>query len=371
MPAITLLIADLGPGGAQRVLTWLANRWSASGRVVELWTLDDGRAPPHHPLDDRVRLRSLGLARASSGTLDAALAIARRIGALRTALATGRPDPVVSFVDTTNVVAAIAAAAAGRPIVVSERIDPHEHRIGRAWTAVRPWAYRLADRIVVQTDRARAYFGPALAARTVRIPNPVPARATTIAPGGDGVVAMGRLDRQKGFDLLLEAFARAAASRPGIRLTIWGEGPERPALEALRDRLGLRDAVRLPGVTRDPEGAIREADAFVLSSRYEGFPNVLCEALAAGVPAIAFDCPAGPSEILDGGRAGVLVPAGDVDALAAAVGRVLDDPELRAAVTRRGLDAVRRYDPEAVGRAWDAVVDRLAAGRTVGGAGQP
>jgi glycosyltransferase involved in cell wall biosynthesis len=371
MPAVTLLIADLGPGGAQRVLTWLANRWADRGREVSLWTLDDGRTPPHHPLDDRVRLRALGLARPSTGAVDGAVAAARRIRALRDALARGRPGPVVAFVDTTNVVAAIAAAASGRAVVVSERIDPHEHRIGPVWSAVRPWAYRLADRIVVQTERAGAYFGPSLASRIVRIPNPVHARATTTGNGGGGLVAMGRLDRQKGFDLLLEAFARVAASRSNVRLTIWGEGPERPALEAQRDRLGLHDTVRLPGVTRDPEAAIRAADAFVLSSRYEGFPNVLCEALATGVPTVAFDCAAGPDEILDDGRAGLLVPPGDVPALAEAIARLLDDPALGADLARRGLDAVRRYDPETVGRAWDAVVDRLSVGRAVDRAGQP
>lgn len=370
MPAITLLIADLGPGGAQRVLTWLANRWADHGRAVELLTLDDGCAAPHHPIERGVRLRGLGLARPSTGVIDGAIATAGRIRALRAALATGRPDPVVAFVDTTNVIAALAAAACGRPIVVSERIDPHEHRIGRAWSAARPWAYRLADRIVVQTERARAFFGPSLADRTIRIPNPVHARASTISTGGAGLVAMGRLDPQKGFDLLLEAFATTTATRPGARLTIWGEGPERPALEARRDRLGLREAVRFPGVTRDPSGALQGADGFVLSSRYEGFPNVLCEALAAGVPAVAFDCPGGPAEILDGGRAGLLVPAGDVDALADGIGRLLDDPTLRDGLARRGLETVRRFDPETVGRAWDEVVDRLTVGRSVHGGGQ-
>lgn len=369
MRAVTLLIADLGPGGAQRVLTWLANRWAEDGRDVELLTLDDGRRPPHHPLDPAVRLRPLGLVAQPTGPVAGVGRNLRRIARLAAALEHGPPGPVVSFVDTTNVLACVAAAIAGRPAVVSERTDPHLAGPGPAWSAVRPWAYRLAHTIVVQTEDARGYFGDALAGKTEVVPNPVPVPGPPVSPEDRrGVVAIGRLHREKGFDLLLDAFASVVRVRPEARLTVWGDGPEREALESHRERLGLRDVVAFPGVTPEPLARLAEARLFVLPSRVEGFPNVLCEAMAVGTPAVAFACGAGPREILDGGRAGRLVEPGDVPGLARGIVELWDDGALRRRLSREGVRSVGRFDPGSVGRRWDRIVDR-ASGLPPGGAG--
>jgi glycosyltransferase involved in cell wall biosynthesis len=136
------------------------------------------------------------------------------------------------------------------------------------------------------------------------------------------VLAAGRLVALKGYDTLLRAFARVRQQTP-VRLVILGEGPERPNLERLAAELGVAADVDMPGFDPNPFRYMKRAGVFVLSSRYEGLPNVLIQALACGCPVVSTDCPSGPSEILDGGRYGALVPVDDVEAMAGAIVRAL------------------------------------------------
>jgi glycosyltransferase involved in cell wall biosynthesis len=161
--------------------------------------------------------------------------------------------------------------------------------------------------------------------------------------GGDRplLVAVGRLTRQKDFATLLRAFARLLKSRPA-RLVILGEGEERRGLEAEVDRLDLRDAVDLPGFRDQPYPLVARADLFVLSSRWEGSPNALTEALHLGVPAVATDCPSGPAAILPPER---LAPVGDVDALAGVMAEALSRP--RAGEERRAAVAAYTHERSA------------------------
>lgn len=160
-------------------------------------------------------------------------------------------------------------------------------------------------------------------------PCPHPWLATR-PPGGRGgppvLLAAGRLSVQKDMPTLLRAFAIARAARPDLRLLILGEGPERGRLTALIRDLGLEGAVEMPGHAANPLAYMARADLFVLSSLWEGFALVLVEALGAGAPVVSTDCPAGPAEVLEGGRLGRLVPPGDPAALAAALLETLAAP---------------------------------------------
>ncbi len=167
--------------------------------------------------------------------------------------------------------------------------------------------------------------------------------------------AVGRLTRQKGFDLLIEAFARIATRHPEWKLVIWGEGDDRKSLEALRDALDLRDRVELPGVTQRPGLWVETADVFVLSSRYEGWGIVLLEAMAAGLPVVSFACEWGPSDMVKHGEDGILVPSNNVDALAEALSRMLGDGELRSRLAANAEASAKRYLPERILSQWDAV----------------
>lgn len=164
-----------------------------------------------------------------------------------------------------------------------------------------------------------------------------------VPDGPPVILGVGRLAKQKAFDVLLRAFAQVRQQRP-CRLMILGEGPLRGELEALAKSLGISDDFSLPGFVSNPYAYMRQAKIFALSSAFEGFGNVLVEAMAVGTPVVSTDCPSGPRDILDNGRAGTLVPVGDSGALAQAINDTLNTPAkeatLTAAVDRFALDMI-------------------------------
>lgn len=158
------------------------------------------------------------------------------------------------------------------------------------------------------------------------------------------VLAVGRLHRQKGFDVLIEAFEHLEVAGE-VRLVILGEGPARKELEALIDARCLRDRVALPGFHNNPYACMSRSDLFVLSSRWEGFPNVLAEAVALGVPVVSTDCPTGPAEILGNEETGRLVPVDDSDRLREAIEEMLNRSDQHRATVNKEILA---YDAERV-----------------------
>jgi glycosyltransferase involved in cell wall biosynthesis len=221
-------------------------------------------------------------------------------------------------------------------------------------------AYRELDALTVLTsDDARDYG--ALLPRVERIPDPVEELDGGIsAQEAKVVVAAGRLNRQKGFDLLIEAWREVARAHPDWTLRIYGGGPERAALE--RQAAGL--PVELRSRTQQLGAAMAEASLFVLSSRFEGFGLVLVEAMGKGLPVVSFDCPRGPSDIVSHGGDGLLVPAGEVAALAAALNELIGDPARRQAMAEAARGKARRYEASEIAPAWERMLADLGGAST-------
>jgi len=173
------------------------------------------------------------------------------------------------------------------------------------------------------------------------------------------VIGAGRLVHQKGFDALVRAFARVAPDQPDWDLVIVGEGPLRAALLSLARELGIGDRLSLPGVVPDLARRMASGGLFVLSSRYEGFPNVLLEAMSCGMAVVSTDCPSGPSEIVRDGHDGVLVPVDDVSAMARVMARLMADGPERSRLGGNALEVRERFSMASVMARWDHLVDTV------------
>ena len=361
---ITLVISSLRGGGAERVMSIMANHWADRGWKVTLLTYDAGEEAPAYDLSEAVDHCHLGIERSSHRVIEVVRINLKRLPVLRRAIRESAPDAVVSFLDGVNVSTILATVGLDIPVVVSERIDPSRHRIAGALRALRRWSYRYATRVVTLTPDALQYFPATVRRRGTVIPNPVSlAPDSRLARSGDRkkvVAAMGRLVHQKGFDRLLAAFAMVAPNHPDWLLTIWGEGEDRQELETQRDRLGLNERVSFLGWTPDPFVELQAAGLFVMSSRYEGFPNALCEAMACGAPVVSFDCP-GPRHIVRDGHDGILVPEGDVEKLSAAMDRLMADPAERDRLAANGIRVTERYGKDKVMGMWERLIASCAA----------
>jgi glycosyltransferase involved in cell wall biosynthesis len=360
-----VLISFSGEGGVERMVLNLVEGFAAHGVAVDLLAI---RADSAHlgALPAGGRFVDLGVRHSGLAVLPLARYLRRC-----------RPAALLVAKDRAIRAAVLARALAGADTRLVGRLGTNlsaalEGRAGLArWLRVAPmrWFYPRVDHVVCVSrgvlEDTRALTGLA-AERLSVIRNPVvtPRLGERAAQPVDHpwaedasvplILGAGRLTEQKDFPTLVRAFARLRAGRPA-RLVILGEGRQRGALTALARDLGVAADVALPGFTSNPYAWMARARLFVLSSAWEGSPNVLTEALALGIPSVATDCPSGPREILAGGRWGPLVPVGDEVALAAAMTATLDAPPasdaLRSAVADYTRDAAARAYLEALGLA--------------------
>jgi GalNAc-alpha-(1->4)-GalNAc-alpha-(1->3)-diNAcBac-PP-undecaprenol alpha-1,4-N-acetyl-D-galactosaminyltransferase len=351
------LIPDMGPGGAQRVMAHLMSHFCRRHQITLLTWETTGNVP-FYALPSQIRVVQAGLL--GGRGVDRAVRIFSRLRVIRREVQRFRPDVVLSFMDTMNIVAIVGCLGCGTPIVISERVDPSQHDIGKARSWLRRWLYPLADCCVVQTEHVKAFFNRPPRPRLAVIPNPVPMPLQQAKPacrndqGRFRIIAVGRLEKQKGFDLLIDAFAQIALSYPQWDLIIFGEGPERMSLEARVKRYELSGRVYLPGITAHLVAELTASHVMAFPSRYEGFPNALAEGLAAGLPAVGLLGVSGVEELIIDNETGLLVAsAGGASALAEVLKRLMDDRDLRVRLGTRAKQHLERWRQEIICEQWE------------------
>jgi GalNAc-alpha-(1->4)-GalNAc-alpha-(1->3)-diNAcBac-PP-undecaprenol alpha-1,4-N-acetyl-D-galactosaminyltransferase len=356
---LALVISSLRGGGAERVMTHLANGWAARGQDVDLITFDhDG--PTTFPLDPRVCRTDV----LPASSIIPPVRVWDRVLGLRKELRARQPDVVLSFGDRTNVQSILAARALKIPVLISERSNPDMMPLSQSWSVLRRWSYPSAQMLVAQTESVRKWAHKRFEGLSTRvIPNPVVVDTADALHDQPVIVAAGRLGPEKGFDVLLRAFAAVAADYPDWTLRILGDGPERATLEGLVTNLGLQGRVQFPGFQEDVGQHLASAGVFVLSSRFEGFPNVLIEAMAHGTAVIATRCRSGPSDIVRDGLDGRLVAVDDATAMANALHELLSSPSERIRLGTAAEAVRERFRLTHVLDLWEEAIGECTACR--------
>jgi glycosyltransferase involved in cell wall biosynthesis len=305
-----------------------------------------------YQLDPRVDYVCLGF-RTNRKILPRIIDLFRALFALRRAIVKSKPWFVLSFMNKYNAFCVTALLGTRLSIIVAERGSPTEV-LSRLRIILRKLTYPLAAAVLVQSRAARDFIvATTRASRVGVLFNPV----TQIIEGRDRqpqhiILNVSRLQPSKGHVDLLEAFAAIRAD--GWSLVLCGDGPMRPVLEERARALGIAEQTHFLGTVTDLRPHLRSAGIFAFPSYSEGFPNALAEAMLAGIPCVSYDCPTGPSELIEDGVNGVLVPVGDESRLKDALACLVENPDLAAKMGQQAARVADRVEMHSVSRHyWD------------------
>jgi glycosyltransferase involved in cell wall biosynthesis len=370
---ILIFIHSMHSGGAERVAANLANHWTRQGRNVTIVTLSS-KALDYYELNPAVNRIALNLAGESANPLAAIANNLRRVLALRRVLSQVRPDIALAMMSSANILLALASVGFKHIATVgSEHTHPPQLPLGAAWEALRAYFYGNLSAVTALTQETAVWLRRHTRARKIFvIPNAAPwplpqqnphLKLPTMQKGRRMLLAVGRLSEEKQFDLLITVFQRLVIAFPEWVLVILGEGPDRKLLEDQVHSAVLTDRILLPGRAGNLRQWYEAADLFVMTSRFEGFPNVLAEAMAHGATAVSFDCDTGPRDIIRHEVDGQLVPPGDTVDLERALRRMMCDEPLRRRFAERAIEVRVRFSMDKVAGMWEVLFEGLTRER--------
>lgn len=342
-----------------------ANYWAAKGWSVTIITCVPGIHSSFYPLHSDVKHVNIDFLEPSRGILDSVGKNFWRSRDLRKAIKDSKPECVISHLNVTNVRTLFSTLGLGIPVIVTEHIMPDRMDIGPLMSMLRWISYRWAAAVVAPNIRIIEALPSPIRQNGIEIFNPVCIEPGASAicrlelPGRKNIVSIGRLEKQKRFDLLLEAFAMAHLSED-CYLNIFGDGPLKNDLLDLSEKLMVADKVKFWGLVQAPWSVAGQADLFVMSSEFEGLPMVLLEAMSCGLAAVSFDCPVGPGQIITNGVDGILVPPLDVKTLADAISDLIHDDDHRSRLGKEAQKVARKFSLEAIMPQWENLVRRCS-----------
>lgn len=359
---IGFLIKNLNAGGAERATVSLANYFSEHGVDTEIITLQD--ADSFYELSDKVSHVRLGL-----DEIELELSFKRISGALkrmlsiRTQIKKRHLDVLIGMSFSMTWYTVFATIFTKTKSVGTERNNPYRYKASKLNTFLRKFFYRFCNGYIFQTKKASQFFNDKLRPNDIVIPNALFNELVyTLDPPEERekiICAVGRLDPQKRFDVLIDAFALIKDKIPEYKLIIFGEGDLRNELERKVESLSLNDRIFLPGTNPEAVRIVNRSSVFVLSSDLEGMPNVLIEAMAMGVPCVSTRCEMGPEELIENGVNGILVETGNSKQIAAAILGILNDSQLSQKLSENARKLIKTHSIEKISERWLSYLNNI------------
>ena len=349
---IILACSILNYGGVGKIIGFVASSLRFSDYDITVLSLREENRPSFLP--EEITFASLNTNKTCFWRL-------REIVELRRLLKSFLPLTICSFGSEPSVIVRIASIGLKKIKVVSaERSDPYS--LPTVWKYLSSWAYRNSNYCVFQLEKQRDFYGERVKNKSFVIPNPyIPhIGSSAILEKKKTIVSAGRFVYQKGYDTLIRAFAIVVSKHPDYVLELYGGGEEKEKYETIIHELKIEGSVKLYNYNRDISSVIAGCSVFVLSSRFEGIPNVLIEAMSLGVPTVATDCtPGGPSFLTNCGENGLLVPVDDVNAMSLAICSIIDSPSLSSQLSKAGKKVCEKLDAKIISRKWKELFDLI------------
>lgn len=349
MKHVAIVTKNLRSGGAERVISQLLNEWSNKDVKCTLILLE--KTERFYSIESKVEVIEIG--DQSLNRYINKLVLYKKVRSLVKEI---HPDIILSLPEEIGIYVVLSCLGCKVPIVVSERNNPWVMPYKTASRIARIIAYQFVDGLIFQTEKAKSFFARNIQKKGIVLPNPLDINRIPDPWAGEKdkiIVSAGRLEAQKNFSLLIDAFAEFYKKHKDYKMVIYGEGSEREMLEKKIKELQLEDSISLPGNNNNLLDSIRKASLFVLSSDYEGIPNVLIEAMATGIPVVSTDCePGGAASLINSYENGLIIPVKDKERLCEAIFYMIEHKDEAEKMSYNALKVKKRLDAKIVCDEW-------------------
>ena len=360
---ITFLNYSMQNGGAERVISGLANDFAQQGDNVSIIVLDDKLSG--YPLDERIDFINLNIGKTTKNVFQTVLNFIKELCCFRKYILKSKSDVVISFQCKYAVIAKLACGKRVK-VIGSERSNPFVTRKGK----LNNFIIRLSsvlDGFVFQTNGAKKYYPDKTQQKSEIIPNPINLKMPEYIPDlldrPKQIVATGRIVKSKRYDLMIQAFSQFSEIMPDYILNIFGEGNEKDNITQLIEHYGMTEKIFLKGVSNDISSELLTSRFFVLASDYEGMPNGLMEAMACGCACVSTDCDFGPSELIENGKNGVLVNKGDADEIAIVLGNLSRNIDSAVLLSENAKEISKSHSLNKICNMWYCYINKILDNR--------
>ncbi|SHF79981.1 GalNAc-alpha-(1-_4)-GalNAc-alpha-(1-_3)-diNAcBac-PP-undecaprenol alpha-1,4-N-acetyl-D-galactosaminyltransferase [Arenibacter palladensis] len=356
---IAFVIPSLGAGGAERVVSTLAN---ALINDYEVYIITFIKVVPFYKLHKDVQLMycvdNVPPSRNIFNALKSNYILLKKINAI---IKTEKIQLLIGFLTSANVLSVLAAKSNSIPSIISERNNPNKNNTNKFWKLLKNFSYPKANYLVVQTNKIKEYYTSSVdEKKLIILPNPISAELSAKRDNEafkeNVILNVGRLTNQKAQDVLIKSFSQIEDKN--WKLLIIGEGPKKKEYQKLIEKLDLKDRVIIKSKTKNIDKYYNSSRIFAFSSIFEGFPNALIEAMHFGIPCISTDCPTGPSELIKDGINGFLIPMNKEQVLTEKINQLISKEDLRLSFGKNGQKTVDKFKVDSVVERWNKIIKR-------------